>query len=285
MRRKMLLAIVLCLAAALSIGAAPAFAADGCTCHTTDPPTATAAHAPLVAAVSDCTVCHAGMTVPHPSLVEPKLGFWAKARIADSGQEEMYLTGRLSAAGKGVNGVVVYLQQRASGASEFSDVGQVTTHGGPMSGGGFFRSDDDSLTAAMAEGTSYRAVSQGQSGATVFTPRMSTVTLTPTLTLWKLSGLRNGNLRLGRSAVAIWRAAPSWLAGEKVRLILQKLRGTRMVRVRSVERILRDDGLSCRCRWEVTPRTRGAFRMTAVWPATAKHPRMIAAGQWAFEVK
>jgi len=284
MERKVVLAIVLCLAAALTIGAAPALAASGCTCHTTDPPTATAAHAPLVAAVSDCTVCHAGMTVPHPSLVEPKLVFGAEAYIADSGQEEMYLSGRLRAAGKGVNGVVVYLQQRASGASEFSDVGQVTTHRILMIGDGFFSSDGDSLTAAMAEGTSYRAVSQGQSGATVLTPRMSTVTLTPTLTLWKLSGLRNGNLRLGRSAVAIWRAAPSWLAGEKVRLILEKLRGTRFVRVRMVERILRDDGLSCRCRWEVTPRTRGVYQMTAAWPATAKHPR-ITAGDWAFEVK
>jgi len=50
MRRKIALAIVLCLAAALSIGAAPALAADGCTCHTAVPPIggAPAAHAPLV---------------------------------------------------------------------------------------------------------------------------------------------------------------------------------------------------------------------------------------------
>jgi hypothetical protein len=71
MNRRFVLAAVLCLAAALAIGAAPALAADGCTCHTADPPTATAAHAPLVAGVTDCTVCHLGRTAPTPVRSQP----------------------------------------------------------------------------------------------------------------------------------------------------------------------------------------------------------------------
>ena len=54
MRHKIVLTVLLCLATAtLAIWAAPALAADGCTCHTAEPPTATAAHAPFVAGVAE----------------------------------------------------------------------------------------------------------------------------------------------------------------------------------------------------------------------------------------
>ena len=112
------------LPAALAIGAAPALAADGCDCHTAVPPIggAPAAHAPFVAGVADCTTCHKGMTVPHPKLVEPKLEFMAEA-IGNP----VTMSGHLAVGQRGLNGVVVYLQQQLSGASEFTDVAQVAT--------------------------------------------------------------------------------------------------------------------------------------------------------------
>jgi cytochrome c5 len=118
MRGKIVLAMVLCLiaAAALGIGAAPALAADGCTCHTAVPPTdgAPAAHATLVVGV-DCTTCHADWAVPHPDVATGlRLGF--SGRSAETGYQ---LKGRLGLSGPmgamillGHPGVLVYLQQR-----------------------------------------------------------------------------------------------------------------------------------------------------------------------------
>ena len=124
MRRKIALTVLFCLATAVVIGAAPALAASGCTCHTAVPPTggAPAAHAPFVVGVADCTICHQGWTVPHPTAVQPRLEFMAEA-IGDP----VTMSGRLSVKRHGLNGVVVYLQQRASAAGEFTDVAQVIT--------------------------------------------------------------------------------------------------------------------------------------------------------------
>ena len=124
MRRKIILATALCLAVAtLGIGAAPALAAGGCTCHTAVPPTATAAHAPLVVAVSDCTTCHKGMTVPHPELLEPTL-YIGKPYTAGLGTD---VRGGLRRPWLPLAGVVVYIQRREPAGTVYTDVGKVKT--------------------------------------------------------------------------------------------------------------------------------------------------------------
>ena len=272
MRRKIVLTVLFCLATALAIGAAPALAASGCTCHTAVPPTggAPAAHAPFVVGFSDCTTCHKGMTVPHPKLVEPKLEFMAEA-IGDP----VTMSGRLSVKRRGLNGVVVYLQQRASAASGFTDLAQaITSTPMLMDAGRFF----GGAGASDAKGTSYRAVSQGVAGAAVVMPALTRARLRPSVGISEMRGLGpNEQLRLGRSVVAIGGVAPSWLAGEKVRFALEKKtsRGQR-VQLRAQCVITDESTLS----WKVTPATRGRYIITVKLAATADHPGASGASWW-----
>ena len=202
MRRKIVLTVLFCLATALAIGAAPALAASGCICHTAVPPTggAPAAHAPFVVGVADCTTCHQGWTVPHPTAVQPRLEFMAEA-IGDP----VTMSGRLSVKRRGLNGVVVYLQQRASASSEFTDLAQAITFTPMlMDAGRFF----GGAGASDAKGTSYRAVSQGVAGAAVVMPALTEARLRPSVGISEMRGLgANEQLRLGRSVVAFggWR--------------------------------------------------------------------------------
>ncbi len=125
MKRKFILALVLALAfvVALGIGAAPALAQTGCDCHTAVPPTngAPAAHAPFVASVTDCTVCHKGMTVPHPELVEPTLT--VSGRVAGIG---FAIRGGLSRPWLPLAGIVVYVQAKAPAAADYIELGSPT---------------------------------------------------------------------------------------------------------------------------------------------------------------
>ena len=211
MRRKIVLATVLCLAvAALGIGAAPALAADGCTCHTVEPPTATAAHAPLVVGVTDCTTCHKAMS-PHPdptSLATKSLSLWF-------GAASHKLSGRFV----GVGGVAVYLQQRLWGANDFTDIAQVTTASGLWSMGKY-----SYTVPSPTPWVAYRAVAEGRLG--MFTPR----TIIPALAVWlpkptltlRLSGLTRGAVRRGHAVSVAGEVTPTDMAGQKVRLTVEK---------------------------------------------------------------
>jgi hypothetical protein len=274
MHRKVVVAVVLCLVAiaALAIGTAPAFATNGCSCHTAVPPIggAPAAHAPFVAGISDCTTCHQGWTVPHPTAVEPTLEFMAEA-IGDP----VTMGGRLSVKRNGLNGVVVYLQQRASATSEFTDVAQAVTSTPALGKAGGF---SGGAGAPDAKGTSYRAVSQGVAGATVVMPALTRARLRPSVNISEMRGLGpNERLRLGRSVVAFGPVAPSWLAGEKVRFALEKKtsRG-RMVQVRALRAITDESTIS----WKVTPATRGKYIVAVKLAATADHPGASGASWW-----
>ena len=176
MKSKFVLAVVLCLAvAALGIGAAPALAADGCTCHTVEPPTATAAHAPLVVGVTACTTCHKGMTVPHPDLPEPTL--YVKPYAAGIGAD---VRGGLSRPWL-LAGVVVYIQQRACRHRLHG-----RRKGHDRRGRGLYVSG-----IGLASDLIPRAISQGLAGPPVVMPAISVPRApkpTPTLTL-RLSGL------------------------------------------------------------------------------------------------
>jgi hypothetical protein len=274
MQRKFVLVVVLCLVAvaALAIGAAPALATDGCDCHTAVPPIggAPAAHAPFVAGVSDCTTCHQGWTVPHPKAVEPKLEFMAEA-IGNP----VTMSGHLAVGQRGLNGVVVYLQQQVSGAGDFTDLAQVVTVRPPLGAAGAFFVG---AGASDAKGTRYRAISQGVAGKTVVMPALAETGLRPSVDISEMRGLGpNEQLRLGRSVVAFGHAAPSWLAGEKVRFALEKKtrRGQR-VQARA-QRVIADDSTIS---WRVTPGTRGRFIVTVRLAATADHPRASGASWW-----
>ena len=163
MKRRIILALLLCLSVAmLGIGAAPALAADGCDCHTaaTPSPSATPAHAPLVASVSDCATCHVDWTVPHPEL--PVSSFYAIHLAASPEAAAGTLSGFVGIAIFGYSaphpGVVVYLQQRLWGATAFTDLGQVVTND---KGGYTF------TVASPQPSARYRAIAVGHVAAAV----------------------------------------------------------------------------------------------------------------------
>jgi len=215
MRRKIVLAIVLCLiaAAALGIGAAPALAADGCTCHTAVPPTdgAPAVGAPLVVGV-DCTTCHRGMTVPHPELVKPTL-FLGKPHTEGLSH---HVHGGLSRPWLPLAGVVVYLQTREPTGTVYTDAGKSKTDAR-----GFYVLGFGGPVSNLVP----RTISQGLAGPPVVMPAISVPTVarhTPTLTL-RLSGLNRGSVKLGDAVRAAGKVTPTDMAGQKVvRLKVQK---------------------------------------------------------------
>jgi len=275
MQRKLVLAIVLCLAvaAALSLGVAPALAADTCTCHTAMPPTggAPAAHTPFVAGVAACTICHKGMTVPHPKLVKPKLKLGADLYTDKNGKSGVSLAGRLTARGRGgLNGVVVYLQQRAPGETVFVDVRTVTTHKVKRVAlalsynhpNGWF----SGRVTSPIWGATYRAVTRGVGGKPVVKPTLTETLIYPAFGVDLRGPDKHGDLTLGRSVVASGGAIPAeLLAGEKVTLTLKQHWKVRIVG----EATIGSDG---RYSWEVTPTLWGpGYKIRARLPATAEH--------------
>jgi len=218
MRRKIVLTVLFCLATALAIGAAPALAASGCTCHTAVPPTggAPAAHAPLVVGV-DCTTCHTDWTVPHPDAEQR----WPFLRLRTSatglelpgGVRAVKLVGAV-----GHPDVGVYLQQRPWGATEFTDLARVTTDGG---------GNYTYAVASPARFAAYRAIAEGHvgplvgGGTALFEPQLAGPTLMrPKLTL-KLQGVKNGIVKLGNSVTATGTVEPADI-GVKAIIRVQK---------------------------------------------------------------
>jgi len=224
MRRMIVLAIVLCMAAAVSIGAAPALAASGCTCHTVEPLTAPAAHAPLVVGV-DCTTCHVGWTgPPHPRQDNRHLFLHLSGRSAEAGYQ---LDGQLWSHSMGYfpflghRGVVVYLQQRLWGATKWNHLTQVTTGRlGPARGAFTYTVPSPTPWAA------YRAIARGHvapasDGVGLYMPKRQRLGPKPQLTL-SLSGLTAGSIAPGRTVTATGTARPDLLAGEQVRLTVYR---------------------------------------------------------------
>jgi len=267
MKRRIILATVLCLAVALlGIGAAPALAADGCDCHTTDPPTATAAHAPLVVGV-DCATCHVDWVVPHPEPPGAKAPIvYLRGRSSDAGYK---LSGQVGSAGGMLfivhPDVLVYLQQRLWGATAFTDLTQVTT--GAKGGFGF-------TVASPPPFATYRAIAQGHVVLTaLFKPEARTLFPRPDLTLL-IRGLLPGHpisptAKLGRTLTVHGAVAPADLGG-KVTIRVRKARaadGKWVTRV-TVRRSIAATGTYS---WKWTPRHRGYYRVDARVPATAAH--------------
>jgi len=292
MKRKLALAAVLCLAvaAALSIGAVPALAADGCDCHTADPPTAPAAHDPYVASVTDCTTCHVSWTVPHPN-TDQRLRLTLVGRSAETGYR---LHGRLalrwvdkmgSVLLVGHPDVVVYLQQRLWGATEFTDLTQMTT--GAKGGFAF-------AVVSPVPFATYRAIAQGhvvEFGHTLlFKPKATALLPKPELTIG-IAGFLTGALgealttRLGRTLTVSGTVAPADLGGNvtiRVERRVQQWWG----RYATVKRAVSATGTYS---WKFTPKNRGTYRVYVAIPATAAHRGLVVrwrggAGQLTFTV-
>ena len=288
MRRKIVLTVLLCLVTALAIGAAPALAASGCTCHTAVPPTggAPAAHAPLVVGV-DCTVCHVSWTGPPHPRVERHLDLRLSGRSAEAGYQ---LVGQLWAHSVryfpflGHRGIVVYLQQRLWGATEWTDLTQVTTgRRGPARGAFTYTVPSPTLWAA------YRAIARGHVASTsdgygLCMPTTTTRPPTPTLSL-SLSGLTNGSVTPGREVTATGTATPDLLAGEEV--VVTVYRKTHIaltppwVVVRAGTVPVSATGAFA---WEFSLTRRESYRVTAEIGRTDDHTAVISPSRY-FNVK
>jgi len=277
MRRKPVLAVVLCLGvvALLGVGAAPAAAATCDDCHAVPPDGPPAPHGVLVAAVTDCTTCHRGMS-PHPALLKIP-GMSLKGTSSAAG---LVLAGKLWQPGLvsfidgpsgsymlkvGLPDVTVYLQQRLWADTEFTDLTQVTTDAGMFSEGAYSYTVPSPVPFAA-----YRAIAQG----TVLTsalgsdnfwrPAASVLLPKPRLTL-KLRGLTNGSIRLGRKLTVSGTVAPTDLAGEDVFVEWQEKVGRRWAGVRDHFEAI---GATGTYSWTFTVRKRGLFRIHAMIEAT-----------------
>ena len=262
MKHKIVLAILLCLATAWTIGATPAAAQAACDCHTAVPPTngAPAAHAPLVVGVN-CATCHKWWTVPHPARVREQ-GLTLR-RGADAGE----LWGQLYHVWgwgftTGHHGVVVYLQQRLWGASEFTDLAQVTTNRR-------YNARFHYTVKSPAKYASYRAIAQSWRGSgVVYLPTTADLLLTPTVTLSRLVGPVGGVLKLGDALTASGTVAPSPMAGQPVALRFQKAKAGKWVRVVSLRTEVTASDTFSR---DYTPASHGKYRVQARMPATEVH--------------
>jgi hypothetical protein len=256
MRGKIVLAVVLCLVvpAALGIGAAPALAASGCTCHTAVPPTggAPAAHAPLVVGVA-CTTCHTDWTVPHPDAGQPMLYFSPRTSATGLKLRGSVQAVKIMIGAVGHPDVGVYLQQRPWGATTFTDLARVTTDGG----GSFTYA-----VASPARFAAYRAIAEGHvgplfgGGTALFEPVYRPTFMTPKLT-FKLQRVKNGIVKLGNSVTATGTVEPADI-GTKVKIRFQKRVAGKWVTQIMVKRALSATGT---CGYKFTPRHLGLYRV------------------------
>ncbi|HEX5642764.1 MAG TPA: cytochrome c3 family protein [Thermoleophilia bacterium] len=277
MRRRPVLAVVLCLGmiALLGVGASPAAAATCVDCHAVPPDGPPAPHGVLVAAVTDCITCHRGMS-PHPASPRiPGLSLSGKSSAAG-----LVLAGKLWQPGAlnlidGPNGsymlkvglpdVTVYLQQRLWADTEFTDLTQVTTDAGMFSEGAYSYTVPSPVPFAA-----YRAISQGAvltpdfGSSSIWRPAAAVLLPKPRLTL-KLSGLTNGSIALGRKLKVSGTVAPIDLAGQDVFVKWQRRVGRTWADVRDhFEKI----GATGAYSWTFTVRQRGLFRIRAMIEAT-----------------
>jgi hypothetical protein len=262
MRSKIVLAVVLCLvaAAALGIGAPPALAASGCTCHTAVPPTggAPAAGGFLVAGVTDCTTCHKGMTVPHPELVEPTLTL--KTGIGFMGLRPNALVG-LFLPFKPLGGVTVYVQGKAADAPGWTDLDQGTTN---IDGQAY----TGTVPAPVPAGMTFRAISQGRAGPPVVKPAFSVPWAEPPAisAVLRLRGLTNYKLRLGRTVTCKATWTPTDLAGQRTHFRFQRWVHGDEVSGNSWVRTINADGVMT---YKFRPRVRGLYSVFVGMGGTA----------------
>jgi hypothetical protein len=269
MRRKIVLAVVLCLAAMAFLGAgASAAAAATCTdCHFASPDGPPAPHDLVLAGVADCTTCHQGWS-PHPGGLR-SLTLTLKATRSATGDE---LKGTLTHPGflgatVGMGDVRVYLQQRLWGETEFTDLTEMMTD----SAGAYAYT-----VASPKPFAAYRAISEGVVGPSSLWRAMKADLLpTQKLTL-KLSPLTDGVLKLGQKLVASGTVTPRDPADLAVVFLRQKKHGEKWVYDGVEGAYFADDGTFSRAIYK--PATVGSYRVRPTIRATNQH----AAATWAW---
>jgi len=126
------------------------------------------------------------------------------------------------------------------------------------------------ITATVPLAATTGTIAVTTPGGTAASATSFTVTMpvfTPKVTL-NLSGLTSGAMRLGKSVTAKGKVTPASLAGSKVKLTVQKKKGTRWVTLKSVTRTI---SLTGAYSWKYKPAKRGAYRMRATIAKSATH--------------
>ncbi len=123
------------------------------------------------------------------------------------------------------------------------------------------------ITATVPAGATTGTIAVTAPGGSATSAASFSVVFKPKVTL-KLSGLTSGAMRLGRRVTAKGRVTPTSLAGSKVKLTVQKKRGTRWVTLKSVARTI---SATSTYSWKYKPAARGAYRMRAKIAKTLTH--------------
>ncbi len=147
------------------------------------------------------------MTVPHPELVAPTLTLEVRGIMGFA-----MTSGGLHIPWVPLGDVTVYVQEKAKDSTDFTDVASV-----PTDARGFYQ-------RRIFAGVEYRAISQGVAGPPVVMPALNGPAVelpTPTLTL-SLRGLLRHTVVIGYPVTATAKVAPLDMAGQRVRLTLQR---------------------------------------------------------------
>jgi hypothetical protein len=255
--------LVLVLLLGLLLAAGPAAAATCVDCHAAPPDGPSAPHAVLVAAVTDCTTCHKGMS-PHPGP--------ASVTTPAAGAAFNRFTSVLAGFFLGNVGANVYLQQRLWGTTDWTDLTQVTTAADGAIGaqGGMFTYTVPSPTAWAA----YRAICEGAAGTPVILPAKTVWKPTPDLTI-KLSGVVNGVRVALMPVTATVRVRPLKVAGEKVTLAVYRYsaKARHWIKLKKGgPGVISSEGTCAWTLWGIAqPVTSGKYEIRAAMAGTADH--------------
>jgi hypothetical protein len=273
MRHKLAIAIVLCLAAMalLGVGAAPAAAATCSDCHAAPDGPPAPDCATFVVGV-DCATCHKNMSPHGTEYATPQLGLRLEGDTLKGGLHwaihipvHPWYPGERAVLGIGlpIPNVVVYLQQRLWGTSDWTDLAQVTTTAGTINAPNY----SYALTSPTPW-AAYRAVAEGglKSEGVVRRPVQTVWLPRATLTL-ELGGVTDRVLPFGQTVQIHGDVAPTELAGKvvTVKTMRRNLANTGWIAGKTMLPTIGATG-SYSCAF--TPRYHRAYRVTVSVAAT-----------------
>ena len=139
----------------------------------------------------------------------------------------------------------------------------------------FTVNSDTQITATVPSGAKSGAITVNTPGGTgASAASFALIPVTPDLTL-KLSGLKGGALKFGKSVTARGALRPTSLAGSRVTLIVQRKQGSKWRKVTTLTRTISAGGAySDTCK----PAKKGSYRMEATIAKAATHT--AAATKW-----